>query len=111
VGGMPGFDAPDNFSAGGIWRKHLSEKGPEDNWEAVYCRRRLWAPLAVGARKLSGMESVQTAFRSPKDWADWSFSWALVCSDLGGRPKSKGPNWGRKGVLFLMHAKRSNTHA
>ena len=34
-GGMPGFDAADNFSAGGIWRKHLSEKGPKDNWEAV----------------------------------------------------------------------------
>jgi hypothetical protein len=32
---MPGFDAADNFSAGGLWRKHLSEKCPEDNREAV----------------------------------------------------------------------------
>lgn len=34
-GGGPGLEAADNLAAGGIWRKHLSEKGPEENVKAV----------------------------------------------------------------------------
>lgn len=48
------------------------------------------------------MASEQAACRSPRDWADWSLSRAFSCSDLGGRPKSRGPKAGRKGVGFLM---------
>jgi hypothetical protein len=51
--GMPGFDAADNFAAGGIGRKHLSEKGPEDNREAVS------ATTAMGAFGGGGEEIVR----------------------------------------------------
>jgi len=34
-----------------------------------------------------------------------SLSRAFSCSDLGGRPKSREPKVGRKGVVFLMEKK------
>ena len=51
-GDAPSLESAYDFAAGDIWRKHLSEKGPEDNWEAIL------ATPAMGAFGGGGEEIV-----------------------------------------------------